>query len=535
MYSKKILSTVAAMAVLSTGLMAFDSDELGNIQVGSKAKAGYAGGVQAQSDLNLSRDQKGDALIFPFWRMDNGWATEIVVRNTTPKATVAKVVLYAKRDSEELIDFNVYLSPFDAVRFTIKDGFITSSDGSIVLPDNAVNPKHGVTHDNDSTEHLFEHDVKTFKVNPKAIEHANYKGKSVGYAIVYGMTQYNDGDTIVNTGDDNDRLNYHGGESDADSMHRELFLDYRRVLDDCRPGWRNAYKTNLNSKPSFVHGMMTDAIKGGSVPAPDTNIGCAGASASVVDGYDLSNFGDVAKNTLIGTVRVFKAEDEQSRDLLLRATALNNFTDGNMLLWSEGEYAAIQDRRIAEGKYQEDGIRADAKTFVVKSAYYTYAKDSKENKLIITQPMKRILGQLGNDDEYWSNFSSENPYGGFKITNALFDENERIDGELLNITTGTFTSPFNTGTTTDSTYNDELHELRDLEKEQGTSDDEGIPYDGVANSDYFGSTNGFIYLTFQGNEDGIPAIITQMTGSKVGHIAQTNWIYAPTIKSSDLK
>ena len=544
MYSKKILSTTAAIAVLSTGLMAFDSSSNGTISVGS-VESGYSTAVPALNDLNLSLDQKGDALIFPFYRMDSGWGTEIIVRNTTPKATVAKVVLYSKLVSQELFDFNVYLSPYDAVRFTLKDGKITSSDGSIVLPERAVNPKHGVIHDAKSKDKdgnlaaLFLHDETTFDVTTDPIDHLAQGGREVGYAIVYGMTQYDDGDTIENTSEDNSLLNYHRSV-DNKSMHKELFLDYRRVLDDCRPGWREAYKTT-KSRPAFVHGMMSDVI---TVPAPDTNVGCAGKSKSVVDDYKLENFGDVAKNTLIGTVRVFKDEGEQSRDLLLPATALENFTDGNMLLWSEGEYAAIQDRRIIEGgKYDGTKVRDDAKTFVVKSAYYTFSKSSKENKLIITQPMKRILVQLStagvdtDTDGYWmnrANTADREHMGGFKINNNLFDENERIDGESLDITTGTFTSPFDTGVASESTYNDELHELRGLEHEQNTVDEDGIAYDGIANSDYFGGTNGFIYLTFKGNENGLPAIITQMTGSKVGEIAQTNWIYAPTIKS-DIK
>ena len=515
MYSKKILSTVAAIAVVSTGLMAFESDANGEIQVsqdGRTYNGGYTGGVSASSDLNLSTDQRGDALIYPFYRMDSGWATEMVVRNTTAKATVAKVVLYDKQDSEEIVDFNVYLSPYDAVRFVIKDNMITSKDGSIPLPDKSVNPKFG--QDNDDTE--FEHNKEVFNVIPSPMKKGN-----VGYAIVYGMTQYDDGDSR-NTIDDSE-LNYHK-DSSSKTLHNELWQDYRRVLDDCRPGWREAYKTGRTQR-GFVHGMMTV-----DVPAPDTNVGCAGASDSVVDGYDLANFGDVAKDTLIGTVRVYKEDGVQSRDLLLPATALSNFTDENMLLWSEGEYAAIQDRRIKDGSYVKDDIRKDAKTFVIKSAYYTFAENSKANKLTITQPMKRILMQLTDPNEfgefdtdgYWQNRSSIVPYGGFKLENNLFDEDERIDGESINITRGTFTSPFDTGVASESTYNDELHEFENIE--------ELIEDGGVANSDYFKSTDGFIYLTFQGNENGLPAIVTQMTGSKVGGIAQTNWIYAPTIK-----
>jgi len=502
MYSKKILSTVAAIAVVSTGLMAFDSDLNGNISVGA-TPAGYKAGTPASSDLNLSLDQRGDALIYPFYRMDSGWATEMVVRNTSARATVAKVVLYDKKDSEELVDFNVYLSPYDVVRFVIKDGMITSKDGSIPLPETAVWPIHGQEADDAD----FQHNKEEFNVIPAPIQ-----GGNIGYAIVYGMTQYDDGDTLLTSASD---LNYHK-DSNGETLHKSLWKDYRRLLDDCRPGWRAAYGSN-GSIGGFVHGMMTV-----DVPAPDTNIGseCANSSDSVLasNGYELENFGDVLPTTLVGTVRVYKEDGVQSRDLLLPATALSNFTDNNMLLWSEGEYAAIQDRRIEDGTYQEDGIRADAKTFLTTSAYYTYAEDSKANKLLVTQPLKRILVQLGNDDGYWQNVTNGNPFGGFKITASIFDEDERVDSETINISRGTFTSPFDTGGRPDDiTYNDELQALENLEEN-------------AENIDYFGKTDGFVYINFQGNNFGLPAIVTQMTGSKVGGIAQTNWIYAPTIK-----
>ena len=355
MYSKKILSTVAAIAVVSTGLMAFDSDRNGNISVGA-IPAGYTAGTPSASDLNLSFDQRGDALIYPFYRMDSGWATEMVVRNTSARATVAKVVLYDKKDSEELVDFNVYLSPYDVVRFVIKDGMITSKDGSIPKPEIATSPIHGPSHDDVE----FEHNKEVFDVIPNAIQ-----GGNVGYAIVYGMTQYNDGDTLLTSASD---LNYHK-DINGNTLHEELWKDYRRLLDDCRLGWRAAYGSNGNIG-GFKHGMMTVPV-----PAPDTNIGseCATSSDSVLaeSGYELENFNDVIENTLVGTVRVYKEDGQQSRDLLLPATALDNFTDGNMLLWSEGEYAAIQDRRIADGVYQKNEIRDDAKTFLITSAYYT--------------------------------------------------------------------------------------------------------------------------------------------------------------------
>lgn len=515
MYSRKILSTVAAIAVVSTGLMAFDTNENQEI-INESGRAGqYTGGTPATADLNLSLDQRGDALIYPYYSMavdseGKKWETEIVVRNTSPKATVVKVALYRKKDSRELVDFNVYLSPYDAMRFIIKDRNIYSIDGSVPKGGTQVNPIHGPNADD--AEFADVDNREEFSVlGDDALAVLQRPDSDTGYVVIYGMTQYQDGDTLSSS---EDELNYHDSSLDRKPQHLELWKDYRRLLDDCRPNWRASYGSN-GSIGGFEDGMMTVVV-----PAPDTNVGCATSSNSVIAGNELENFGDVDSNTLVGTVRIYKEDGVQSRDLLLPATALANMTDENMILWSEGEYAALHDRRIDAGKYDEAGIRADARAFLIKSAYYTYSEKSEANQLLITQPMKRVLTQLGNDDGYWQNITNQNPYGGFKIAGNTFDEDETIDGAAINITRGTFTSPFNTTGFVDSTYNDELHILRNLEEDTQI----------VHNTDYFGNNDGFMYITFQGNNEGLPAIVTQMTGSKINGFSQINWIYAPTIK-----
>ncbi len=53
---------------------------------------------------------------------------------------------------------------------------------------------------------------------------------------------------------------------------------------------------------------------------------------------------EICPNALLGEVEISHPEGDK-RNLLLPATALKNFTVDNMImLWTEGEYAAIQDR-----------------------------------------------------------------------------------------------------------------------------------------------------------------------------------------------
>jgi hypothetical protein len=514
MYTKKILSAVAAVAIVSTGLFAFETNESGEIVTRNSNNellhGGYLGGTPSNSDLNLSTNQLGDALIFPFYKAADGWETEIVIRNTSPHATIAKVSVYEHAGSNDAGDFNVYLSPYDVMRFTMKfeEGsvLVFSDDGSV--PQKVTNPSHGVDNDDAIFKHGLEDPILTLN---------NLGGnEQEGYVIVYGMAQYNDGDTRTHTkyGTNTKELNYHG-------KHLDLFKDYRRVLDDCRNNWRSAYTTG-----NMVNGMMRNAV-----PSPDTNIGetCATTSESVLasEGYQLENFGDVSSDTLIGTVRVYKEDGQQSRDLLLPAKALSNFTDENMMLWAEGEFAALHDRRIEDGRYNVDAVLADSKTFMVSSTYYTFDKDAIANQITVTQPMKKILAQLVATNGSRANSIGEyliddgSAQGGFELKYFLRDEDEN-DPIKIPIVFEEITSPHNVGADEIITFRDEMQLIKDtsLELAEGAAD----PFKNK-------ETSGFAYLNFIGadGEEGLPAIVTQMSGSKIGNIAQTNWIYAPTV------
>ncbi len=179
--------------------------------------------------------------------------------------------------------------------------------------------------------------------------------------------------------------------------HKKLFYDYRKVLDQCRPGWREAYNgffshgmmsiRDINNKPVFVN-------------SPNVSPDCMHG----IDNVD-SEFRDTDSDALIGEVEISHPEGDK-RNLLLPATALKNFTVDNMImLWAEGEYAAIQDRRLSAGGdhtdpngtsvYNVDGLREDAKTFLIDHTYYTYKEGNAlddgqhRNTILLTQPTEK--------------------------------------------------------------------------------------------------------------------------------------------------
>jgi len=65
--------------------------------------------------ITVAPNNKGDALIFPWFQtVGGGWGTKLTVINTDEKnSVVAKVVIRSFQNSEELLDFLLYLSPAD--------------------------------------------------------------------------------------------------------------------------------------------------------------------------------------------------------------------------------------------------------------------------------------------------------------------------------------------------------------------------------------------------------------------------------------
>jgi hypothetical protein len=642
---KKILTmSIAAVltGVTSSGVMAFDSigipdecaaDLVDNNKVddiivyegklhslsSSHRLGAYRTPLKpADNNLELERQGRGDTLIYPLYKAKDGWETEIVVRNTdSDHAIIAKASLRRKTDSLEVFDFNIYLSADDVARFTIreyKNGGIEiySEDGSILRK--VPNPYGG---GNDVSKDYFASKDKPFIVNKDTQSRlvrdngalTELMDAGAGYVVIFGMGEAKG--KVDNKGEDRYHLD-----------HSRLFANYRKELDVCRSPWRVGHgKSMLNG--TFIRNTIISTNSSGdntyskninfSIPAPNQAEDCVPNGGAIAGNY----FGDVNKdysNGLTGTVRLYTATDKNgntsrdaTRDMILPAVAVKNFTDGNKIIYTEGEVAALQDRRISPtvagvptvppyhvvpaeavnassvagsldemgtilpftlpngtaqvgrnntwlwAEYSEPGVCSDATAFHVNRTTYTFDAESVANQLIVTQPYKRILVQLGNDRNYWQNvtlpaykppvydndgkLTDTGHFGGFSSFYNVYNEHEEMSNEPYHF------SPNNPKIS----LLPELASMPNLEKctefdAPPTAGEESCANESILDPDRK-SVNGFARLWFTngaGQRKPIPAIITQMIGSTVDIgttgapvlVPELNWIYSQFRKST---
>jgi hypothetical protein len=91
--------------------------------------AGAAGIVGSAQAVNINPDGLGQVLIYPYYTTNGGNATVLSVVNTSEDAKAVKVRFLEGQNSQEVLDFNLYLSPFDVWGAVIFDWDGTPSLG----------------------------------------------------------------------------------------------------------------------------------------------------------------------------------------------------------------------------------------------------------------------------------------------------------------------------------------------------------------------------------------------------------------------
>jgi len=81
--------------------------------------ASVLGGAAVQAGQYVNPDNTGQVLLFPFYNADNGNSTNMHITNTTGKAKAVKIRFVEYKNSDEVLDFNLYLSPYDHFAFGV--------------------------------------------------------------------------------------------------------------------------------------------------------------------------------------------------------------------------------------------------------------------------------------------------------------------------------------------------------------------------------------------------------------------------------
>lgn len=104
----------------------------------SLALAGSAGVLNTAQAVNVNPDNLGEVLLYPYYTVRGGTDTLVAVVNTTDDVKAVKVRFLEGKNSKEVLDFNLYLSPFDvwtgAIVKAAEGAKITTTDKSCTVP-----------------------------------------------------------------------------------------------------------------------------------------------------------------------------------------------------------------------------------------------------------------------------------------------------------------------------------------------------------------------------------------------------------------
>ncbi len=461
--TKKILSTVAAAAILTTGAMAYDS--MGGMAFAAAATATTAKNVTATTPITKAYNGLGQSLIFPAYFVGNGWETNLRVINTSStNAVVAKVVLYSGKDSKEVRDFNIYLSANDEWTGTIK----VDSDGTAKLI--STDDSSPLT---DGTMASAAHPMKSDAITVPS-----------GYIEVIGLAS---------------------PASTAHADHVNLRKAYAKFAKAERA---------ITTPIQFSNGVITSTAEFPYI----TSLGKVYTS-----GTSAYTFGTPVQS-LVGDVRI--TDTANGKDMDLQGIRVNNVVEtGNALAYIEGEAANIADRDIAAaGTYTGAQMAPDANAFDTNNVWMSYGDTSSmvNNQLLVTSPFKRILAIANKPATANTSYTAGKfnglktdankkiaNYGKFSALALIFDKSENQASA----------SQFSPASTPVLNFNYEVSA-----SEGNPVQTDNISY--YLNAAGSAFTSGYIKLVNTATATAMPGIFTQMmaTEPKSGTVV-TNWIF----------
>jgi hypothetical protein len=84
--------------------------------------------LDVSAQPSISRANVGQALIYPYYTVFGGWITTFNVINTSDKTLAVKVRFHEQKNSRDVLDFNIIMSPYDSWTGWVED----SSNGPLL-------------------------------------------------------------------------------------------------------------------------------------------------------------------------------------------------------------------------------------------------------------------------------------------------------------------------------------------------------------------------------------------------------------------
>lgn len=95
---------------------------------------GIAGMSGVANAVNLNPDGLGQVLLYPYYTARGGNQTLVSIVNTTERGKAVKIRFLEGLNSREVLDFNIYMSPFDVWVAAVSE--TEDGGGKITIPDN---------------------------------------------------------------------------------------------------------------------------------------------------------------------------------------------------------------------------------------------------------------------------------------------------------------------------------------------------------------------------------------------------------------
>jgi hypothetical protein len=102
--------------------------------------AGLVGFVGSSNAVEVNPDGTGQVLLYPYYTVNAGQQTVVSVVNTTDAGKAIKVRFLEAYNSHEVLDFNLFMSPYDVwtgTVFALSDAGVSSDGGAFFTTDNS--------------------------------------------------------------------------------------------------------------------------------------------------------------------------------------------------------------------------------------------------------------------------------------------------------------------------------------------------------------------------------------------------------------